>query len=491
MRALAINVQRRLGAALAIGLGCLAVAGAAATFIFGEIGADWLRLSLVAQVVVVAGLGTVLVWQIAALRRTQGSLVTANSDLAGAQASLETSNRILRATQKELQRTRQQLIDGIEGLSDGFALYDGEDRLVVCNSRYRQLFGLHPDLLRPGTPFVDILRAHVSAGRVAAAIGSEDEWVAERLAQHRDPRGLFERKIDGHWFRFSDRPTSEGGVVTIFTQIDELKQREQRLRENQAILQSILDNIPVTVSITDRERRIVLLNRRLEDIYGVHLAEVVGRNVEEVRPIRYSSDTAARDHLRVIETGEPILGRQDDYVHGRDSESWITNVAPIKDADGAVRYVLRTTFEVPQLAKANRELADYRAFLLEAERQAKIASWHQIPEGGYRTVWSENVEAVVGYTNAEIDDDAAFLAVIHPADRERMQRLFNEVNSRPQSYDTEYRVVRKDGRTIWVRGITKGEFDRAGDLIPLSICRAPRSCDRPFSQPGTRYRRIA
>ena len=465
MRALALSVQRRLGAALTVGLACLAVAGAAATFIFGEIGADWLRISLVAQVVVVAGLGTVLVWQIAALRRTQGSLVTANSDLAGAQASLETSNRILRGTQKELQRARQQLIDGIEGLSDGFALYDAEDRLVVCNRRYQQLFGLHPDLLRPGTPFVDILRAHVSAGRVAAAIGREDEWVAERVAQHRDPRGLFERSIDGHWFRFSDRPTTEGGVVTIFTQIDELKQREQRLRENQAILQSILDNIPVTVSITDRERRIVLLNRRLEDIYGVHLAEVIGRNVDDVRPIRYRSDTAARDHFRVIETGEPILGRQDDYAHGRDSESWITNVAPIKDADGAVRYVLRTTFEVPQLAKANRELADYRAFLLEAERQAKIASWHQIPEGGYRTVWSENVEAVTGYTSAEIYDDATFLAVVHPADRERMQHLFNEVNSRPQSYDTEYRVVRKDGRTIWVRGITKGEFDRAGDLV--------------------------
>ena len=465
MPAFAVNGQRRMGPSLAIGLGVVAALGAVANVIFDEISDDWLRFSLVAQVIVVAALATVLARQIVALRRTQVSLVTANTDLAGAQASLETNNRILRGTQAELKRARQQLIDGLEGSSDGFALYDAEDRLVVCNSRYQQLFGLHAELLRPGTPFVDILRAHVSAGRVAAAVGREDEWIAERLAQHRDPRGLFERNIDGHWFRFSDRPTSEGGIVTIFTQIDELKQREQRLRDSQVILQSVLDHIPVTVSITDRERRIVLLNRRIEDLYGVHQAEVVGRNIDEVRPRRYGSDGATRDHFRVVETGEAILGRQDDYGDGRDAESWITNIVPIKNDNGSVRYVLRTTFEVPQLSKANRELADYRAFLIEAERQAKIASWHQTVEGGYRTIWSENVEAVIGYTAAQVHDDAAFLAVVHPDDRERIERLFGAVDDHPQSYDAEYRVVRADGRIIWVRGITRVELDGAGDLV--------------------------
>jgi len=461
----AVTGQRRLGSVLAIGLGCAAALGTTASMVFAQVDAGWLRFTLVAQVFVVAALAIVLALEIAASGRMRGSLLTANTDLAGAQASLETNNRMLRATQAELKRARQQLVDGIEASSDGFALYDAQDRLVVCNSRYRELFGLHPDLLRSGTPFADILRAHVTAGRVPAAIGREDEWIAARLAQHRDPRGLFERNIDGHWFRFSDRPTSEGGTVTIFTQIDELKQREQRLRDNQAIFQSVLDHIPVTVSITDRERRIVLLNRRLEDVYGVHQSEVIGRPVDEVRPARYRSDSAGRDHFRVIETGEPILGRQDDYGRGRDAESWITNVAPIKAEDGSVRYVLRTTFEVPQLAKANRELADYRAFLIEAERQAKIASWHQVKEGGYRTVWSENVEAVIGYTGAQIYDDTTYLAVVHPDDRERVEHLFREANEHPQSYDREYRVVRADGRTIWVRGITKVEFGAAGEVV--------------------------
>ena len=203
--------------------------------------------------------------------------------------------------------------------------------------------------------FEDILRAHVKARREPTAIGREEEWIANRLAQHRDPKGSFERFINGRWYRFSDRPTTEGGIVTIFAQIDELKQREDRLRESQTILQSIIDNIPVTVSITDRDRRIVLLNRAIEELYGVKLQDVIGRPVAEVRPGRYASDTAVQDHQQVIASGLPIQGREDKYVVEGGEETWITSVVPIKDDTGEVKFVLRTTIEVPQLAQAYRE----------------------------------------------------------------------------------------------------------------------------------------
>jgi two-component system, cell cycle sensor histidine kinase and response regulator CckA len=452
---------------IAAGAGALAAYIGVSVFIVAEIRSDWRLLAYAAQVSVVLLLGTLLVRQLAVLRRTQAALTAANTNLRDTQASLGTSNNALRFTKEELKRARQQLIDGIEGLTDGLALYDADDRLVVCNSRYGELFGLRAELLRPGTPFQDILRAHVDAGRVAAAIGREDEWIAERLAQHRDPHGFFERLIDGHWYRFSDRPTSAGGTVTIFAQIDELKQREQRLHENQAILQSILDHIPVGVGIADRERRIVLLNKRLEALYGVELADVRGRSVGDVRPSRYNQDSAADDHVRVIQTGEPILGREDHYPHEAGEESWITSVVPIKDEHGAVQYVLRTTMEVPQLAKANRELADYRAFLIEAERQAKMASWYQQIGRDDGLVWSENAQDVLGVPPERLRRDADFVALIHPDDRERMACLFREITGRPASYETEYRIVRPDGSTAWIRGIAKVQRDSAGNPCRL------------------------
>jgi PAS domain S-box-containing protein len=453
---------------IAAGAGALAAYLGVSVFILADIQSEWHLLAYAAQVGVALLLGTVVVRQLVVVRRTQAALTAADTKLQDVQASLGTSNNALRFTKEELKRARQQLIDGIEGLTDGLALYDADDRLVVCNSRYRELYGLDSDHLRPGTPFRDILRSHVAAGRVAAAVGNEDAWVAERLAQHRDPQGFFERLIDGHWYRFSDRPTSTGGTVTIFAQIDELKQREQRLHENQAILQSILDHIPVTVSIADRERRIVLMNKRLEALYGVTLADVAGRNLDEVRPSRYvGGDDAAGDHFRIIETGEPIIGREDHYVSDGGEESWITSVVPIRDEKGTIRYVLRTTMEVPQLARANRELAAYRAFLIEAESQARIASWHQEVGREDGIVWSENVLGVLGLPPERLDRDADFVALIHPDDRERMAAVFRQITDRPNAYDTEYRIVRPDGSMAWLRGIAKVQRDAAGNPCRL------------------------
>ena len=445
-----------------IAAGALAVYLGVSAFALAEIQSDWHLLAYAAQVSVALLLGTVLVRQLAVVRRAQAALTAADTKLQDVQASLGTSNNALRFTKEELKRTRQQLIDGLEGLTDGLALYDADDRLVVCNSRYRELYGLDPNLLRPGMPFQDILRSHVAAGRVAAAVGNEDAWIAERLAQLRDSQGFFERLIDGHWYRFSDRPTSTGGTVTIFAQIDELKQREQRLHENQAILQSILDHIPVTVSIADRERRIVLMNKRLEALYGVQLVDVAGRNLAEVRPSRYIGDNAAGDHFRVIETGEPIIGREDHYNSDDGEESWITSVVPISDEKGTIQYVLRTTMEVPQLARANRELAAYRAFLIEAESQARMASWYQDVGREDGVVWSENALDVLGLPPERLDRDADFVALIHPDDRERMAALFREITDRPNAYDTEYRIVRPDGSVAWLRGIAKVQRDAAG-----------------------------
>ncbi|MGE0120925.1 MAG: PAS domain S-box protein [Dongiaceae bacterium] len=444
------------------GCGALAVYLAASVVVLAEIRSAGLLLAYATQLGAVLILGTWAVRQLMVLRRTRAALTAANADLRGAQASLATSNSALRLTKDELKRARQQLVDGIEGLADGFALYDSDDRLVICNRRYRQLYASESHAPAPGTRFEDMLRNHVMAGRVPSAVGHEEAWVAERLAQHRDPHGLFERNICGHWYRFSDRPTSDGGTVTIFTPIDELKQREQRLRENQAILQSILDHIPVTVGITDRDRRIVLMNKRLEALYGVRLADVAGRSLAEVRPSRYNRDSAAEDHRRVIETGTPIVGREDHYAGEQGEESWITSVVPIKDESGAVQYVLRTTVEVPQLATANRGLADYRAFLVEAERLARLASWHQRLGTHDGLAWSENVIDVFGLPPDRLGSNADVLALVHPDDRERIARLLHKAVERPGLYETEYRIVRPDGTTAWIRGIAKVQQDSFG-----------------------------
>jgi len=145
---------------------------------------------------------------------------------------------------REIAEARQRLVDAIESISEGFALYDKDDRLVLSNSRYREL--MHPsgeDISRPGTSFANILRAAAASGLVTEAEGRIDEWVAQRLAQHRDPTGPHvQRRDKDRWIQISERKTADGSTVAVYTDITELKQHERELSKLVEELEVARDN---------------------------------------------------------------------------------------------------------------------------------------------------------------------------------------------------------------------------------------------------------
>ena len=131
-----------------------------------------------------------------------------------------------------MRRSEQRLTDAIESISEGFSLYDAEDRLIVCNSAYGEL--LYPGLgtPAPGTPYETLIRNAAQRGLVEDAKGRVEEWVAERLAQHRKPgEPHVQRRADGRWVQINERKTTEGGTVAVYTNITEIKRAEEELRE--------------------------------------------------------------------------------------------------------------------------------------------------------------------------------------------------------------------------------------------------------------------
>ncbi len=72
---------------------------------------------------------------------------------------------------REIREARARLTDAIETISEGFSLYDAEDKLIVCNSRYRELFASHADVMVPGTSFEAILRTATERGLIKDAEG--------------------------------------------------------------------------------------------------------------------------------------------------------------------------------------------------------------------------------------------------------------------------------------------------------------------------------
>ena len=145
------------------------------------------------------------------------------------------------AEQAALAASEQRLTDAIESISEGFSLYDAEDRLVLGNYKYKELFDHGEGPPQPGSTYEEILRSAVESGLIQDARMRPEAWIAERLAQHRNPgEPLLEHRADGSWLQVSERRTENAGRVAVYSDLTELKESEQRAAAaNQLILQSL------------------------------------------------------------------------------------------------------------------------------------------------------------------------------------------------------------------------------------------------------------
>jgi len=127
----------------------------------------------------------------------------------------------------------ERLHDGIGRITDGFALFGPDRRLVICNARFIDMLGEAGASASPGVRFDTIMECYAETSRAPVdAIGRTGDWLGERMAafvQAAEPRVL--ECLDGRWFRIDERPTAEGGLVGVYSDITELKWREMEMNE--------------------------------------------------------------------------------------------------------------------------------------------------------------------------------------------------------------------------------------------------------------------
>lgn len=149
-----------------------------------------------------------------------------------------TALEVKKSNLQEINDARRRLTDAIESITDGFSLFDAEDRLVLCNSMYRRL--LYPGrekMVASGTSFESIIRKSAEGGLIRDAAGRVEEWIEDRLAQHNEPGQPHVQRRDDRWIMVSERKTDDGGTVATYTDITELKQHEVELDEKSKALE--------------------------------------------------------------------------------------------------------------------------------------------------------------------------------------------------------------------------------------------------------------
>lgn len=125
---------------------------------------------------------------------------------------------------------RRTLENALESMSDGFVMFDPDDRLIACNSRYKDFYKISAPFIVPGALFDDIMREGALRGQYPQAQGDIEKFVSDSKAFHRGNHAPMERLLpDGRWVLITERLTPDGGVVGIRTDITLLKRAMQDL----------------------------------------------------------------------------------------------------------------------------------------------------------------------------------------------------------------------------------------------------------------------
>ncbi|MEY4984222.1 MAG: hypothetical protein RIR62_2488, partial [Pseudomonadota bacterium] len=197
-------------------------------------------------------------------------------DLEHALDLLNESNARLAEANRATEATRQNLSNAIETIQEGFALFDSQDILVMCNSR----FGMHmSDVrphLRPGLRFDDYVGLVSRSRHLALPSGERpSDWAVQRRRRHGERHVMFNVHIAGdRWMQVSEHRTADGGTVILQTDVTDLirieRQERGKLLDDQArMIRATLDHVGQGVCIFDAEARLAGWNQRLGALLAI------------------------------------------------------------------------------------------------------------------------------------------------------------------------------------------------------------------------------
>ncbi|MFN4281031.1 MAG: ATP-binding protein [Alphaproteobacteria bacterium] len=137
----------------------------------------------------------------------------------------------LRRQHERETRQRDALDQALEEMAAGLVLFDAEDRLVFCNRRYREFYGVPAELARPGTRFEDMLREELRNGSLGMTEAEENAFIAARLQRRAiDGRIVEQQNRDGRWLQIRERVMPGDWLVGVHIDATDLKTKERSLQ---------------------------------------------------------------------------------------------------------------------------------------------------------------------------------------------------------------------------------------------------------------------
>ncbi|GAA0605054.1 hypothetical protein GCM10009416_48240 [Craurococcus roseus] len=211
--------------------------------------------------------------------------------------------------EERLREQHRRLDAALTHMSHGLAMFDAERRLVVCNRRLLEMYGLPDGLGACGTPLRALVEASIARGNHPNL--SAEFIIADYEARlsGSEPGTAFARLGDGRSIEMSYQPLAGGGAVVTFEDVSERRRAEAlikeqnerlRLREEELAVQNArfhtaIENINQGLCFFDGDHRLIVGNRRYAELYGLAPDQTApGTTVREIVERRIAAGTGPK-----------------------------------------------------------------------------------------------------------------------------------------------------------------------------------------------------
>lgn len=238
------------------------------------------------------------------------------------------------------------LHDAVDSLSEAFALFDEEGKLVLNNRKWREFYPWLQGHLAVGTPLSELRRLSEDHFSV---VSSEGHDVSREIPPGKTTIEYTQKFANGNWYLASDNRTAEGGLACVRVDITDAKNREVELRKlSQAVEQS-----PVSVVITDINGDIEYVNPQHEKTSGYRADEVVGTKLKSGN----MGHQQYREMWDTLSAGKVWRG----YFHNltkEGAEYWESvSISPVRDEQGAIANYIAVKEDITHRKLAEDQLS--------------------------------------------------------------------------------------------------------------------------------------
>ena len=270
------------------------------------------------------------------------------------------------SAQRRLDSQQIQLDAALNNMSQGLCMFDADARLVVCNDRYIEMYGLSREIVVPGISLRNILRHRKDRG----LLSDDPEEYFDRVRTsvvNRGIRPLFLRLDNGRTIAVVNRAMADGGWVATHEDITERREVELERDRNREFLDRVIENIPVSIFVKSAvDKRYILMNRAGEQMLGISRQDALGRVAGDFMEKTTAEEIAKDDEALLRAETDLFIDEHQVRTLAGEARYVTARRMCIRSSEGAPQFLLTVVEDMTERRVARQQL-------VQAQRMEAVA----------------------------------------------------------------------------------------------------------------------